>query len=117
MISTRGTIAASSKKKEGLSMSTEDENKVWSSTLDGRYTVKVARTAHYHGELTIADEQNVLYRQAVGLSYNSLFGPDVDDVATWQEIATKFVDNLQRPKTGRRANMGPAGSTSRRPRR
>ncbi len=35
-------------------MSTEDEVTIWTSTLDGKYTVKVIWIAPYRCELTIA---------------------------------------------------------------
>jgi len=76
-------------------MPTEDDLIVWSSTLDNKYTVTVTRFAPYRGELTNADGDNVLHRKAVLLSFNALFGPDVADVATWQEAAMTFVDKLQ----------------------
>lgn len=76
-------------------MPTEDKLIVWSSTLDGRYTVKVIWTEPYRGELSIADEAIVLHREPVNLAYNAQFGPDVDDVASWQEAAIAFVDKLQ----------------------
>jgi hypothetical protein len=63
--------------------------------LDRKYTVRVTRTAPYRGELTIALGANVLHREAVGLSYDALFGPDVGDVASWQAITIAFVDKLQ----------------------
>jgi len=69
---------------------------VWSSTLDGRYAIKVTRLAPYRGELTITEGTTVLHREPVGLSFDALFGPDVADVASWQEIAIKFVDNPER---------------------
>ena len=72
---------------------TSDPNLVWSSLLDNRYTVSVHRTRSYHGELTIAEGERILYRKAVLLAYDSLFGPDVDDVNTWEGIAIEFIDN------------------------
>ena len=75
-------------------MPTDDDLIVWSSTLDGRYTINVMRTGPYRAELAIAEGANVLHREPVGLSFDALFGPDVADVASWQEIATTFVDNL-----------------------
>lgn len=67
---------------------------VWSSTLDKRYTVTVTRTPPYRGELSICDGDQGLHVESVGLAYDSLFGPDVDDVCRWQEIAADFVDKL-----------------------
>ena len=83
---------------------------IWTSMLDGRYTVAVHRLAPYRGELTILDGKAIIHRQEVSLMYGALFGPDVDDVATWQEIATKVVDGLKHlPETPRkmRSSGGP----------
>lgn len=71
-----------------------DDNLVWTSLLDDRYTVAVRRTRPYAGELTITEGDSVLFRKEVGLAYDALFGPDVDDVATWQDLAVRFVDGL-----------------------
>jgi len=76
-------------------MSTEDELIVWSSTLDGKYTVKVIWIAPYRGELTIADEATVLHREPVSVSSNSEFGLGVGEIASWQEAAIAFVDKLE----------------------
>ena len=76
-------------------MPAEDELVVWSSRLDGNYNVKVIWTAPYRGELTIANGDAVLHREPVSLAYNAQFGPDVDDVASWQEAAIAFVDKLE----------------------
>jgi len=78
-------------------MPQQDDFTVWSSMLDGRFAIKVIWTAPYHGELTISDGATVLYREPVSLSYNAQFGPDVDDVRSWQESAIAFFDRLQQP--------------------
>lgn len=73
---------------------------VWHGLLDNRYLIRVVRapddTTGYKGLLTITDrggEKEVeMHRQEVGLAYGAQFGPDVDDVAAWQEIAIKVVD-------------------------
>ena len=54
---------------------------MWTSTLDGKYEVTVTRTGDYYGELTISEDNQVLHRETVGLSYGAIFGPDVADVA------------------------------------
>lgn len=75
----------------------DDDNLVWNSMLDGRYIIAVRRTRPYSGELTIAEGDRVLFRKEVGLAYDALFGPDVDDVATWQDEALRFVDGRTEP--------------------
>jgi hypothetical protein len=68
------------------------DNVVWTSTLDGKYEVTVTRSDDYQGELTISESNQVLHREAVGLSYGAIFGPDVADVADWRRITVEFVD-------------------------
>ena len=70
-----------------------NEQIVWQSTLDGRYEVFVVRVAPYRGKLTISDAGNTIFSQEVGLMYNAQFGPDVADVADWQEIVVNFIDS------------------------
>lgn len=68
------------------------ENEVWTATLDQKYVVTVTREAPYRGILRITEGGQVLHWETVGLMYNAQFGPDVDDVDHWQEIAVRFVD-------------------------
>jgi len=71
-----------------------DSRPVWEATLDGRYRVSVARTDPYRGLLRIVDTETeeVIHQEEVGLSYGATFGPDVGDVARWQELALAVVD-------------------------
>jgi hypothetical protein len=66
---------------------------LWQSTLDDRYEAVVVRVAPYKGLLTILDAGEEIFSQQVGLMYNAQFGPDLDDVADWQEIVVHFIDN------------------------
>ena len=77
-------------------MPTNDELIVWSSTLDKKYIIAVTRTELFHGVLTISEGATLLHREPVFLTFDALFGPDVTDVAEWQDIALEFVDSLQR---------------------
>lgn len=70
---------------------------IWSSMLDGRYAVTVHRLSRSRGELNIRDGNRLIHRQEVTLMYGAIFGPDIDDVAAWQEIATTVVDDLKEP--------------------
>lgn len=79
----------------GLEKDTMKANEVWTATLDNKYTVTVIREAPYRGILTITEGKLVLHRESVGLMYDALFGPDVDDVASWQDIAVRFIDSRQ----------------------
>lgn len=69
-------------------------NTIWSSLLDRRYIITVSRTGSNRGELTIADTDQLLHREPVSLSYGARFGPDIDDVAHWKQLAVAFVDRL-----------------------
>jgi len=76
------------------SPSTMNDEQIWTTTLDRRYTVTVNRVASYRGELIITEGGKVLHRESVGLMYGALFGPDVSDVALWKEMAINLVDSL-----------------------
>ena len=66
---------------------------VWESKLDDIYECKVERRSKYVGFLTIKNQDTVLLEREVGLAYGAMFGPDVADVAQWQEMAIEAVDN------------------------
>ncbi len=71
---------------------------VWFTRLDGRYLIEVQRVMDYRGALCIFDHENgdnLIHQEEVVLSYGAIFGPDVADVATWQERCLAVVDNLQ----------------------
>lgn len=68
---------------------------VWKSGVDnGAYEVQVVRVAEYQGVLTVtrASDNTELLNEEVGLQYDSLFGPDVDDLRSWQERALEVID-------------------------
>ena len=70
---------------------------VWWARLDDRWQIEVQRLADYQGVLLIFDHANAMtlaYREPVGLSYGAVFGPDVGDVAFWQDQAMAYVDAL-----------------------
>lgn len=68
---------------------------IWQATLDDQYDCVVTRINEAHGCLTVTDtkENKVLLSQEVTLSYGAAFGPDVDDVADWEERCVNAVDN------------------------
>ena len=69
---------------------------VWNSKLDERYLIEVRRTGELTATLLIFDHENddeELISFDVGLLYGAPFGPDVADVAEWQEKILDFVDN------------------------
>lgn len=72
---------------------------VWGATLDDRYLVEVQRDPQYdsghRGILLVWDHDDnmiVLLEESVGLAYGAQFGPDRDDVASWQVRALEVVD-------------------------
>lgn len=69
---------------------------VWHNTVDqGTWDVRVERISAYRGVLIIkrADTDQEIHREEVGLSYQAIFGPDVDDVAAWQDRAIEVIDS------------------------
>ena len=68
------------------------DDAVWTSILDKRYVIVVQRLSPYKGELSTQDGDRLVHREKVGLMYDAIFGPDVDDVARWQEIALRVID-------------------------
>ena len=68
---------------------------VWETSLDERYDCKVERVEQYMGRLTVVDTAAsvLLLEETVSLAYDAVFGPDVADVALWQEMCIKAVDN------------------------
>lgn len=73
-----------------------DYDVVWENTLDnGAYQCKVVRAEGdgYSGELVVSQDDEVIHREVVGLSYAARFGPDVADVAEWSERVVEVVDD------------------------
>lgn len=74
---------------------------VWWSRLDDRYQIEVQRVGEgsengYSGTLVVfdhLDNSKKLLSEQVGLAYGAAFGPDIDDVSTWQERVISFIDN------------------------
>jgi hypothetical protein len=75
-----------------------DKNQVmiWWSRLDNKYQIEVQRIDGYHANLIIFDHElkdKKIFEKKVGLSYGARFGPDMEDVENWREIAAGFIDN------------------------
>ena len=70
---------------------------VWEATLDDRYDCKVIRTGEYTGTLTVTDtaDNTQLLSEDVGLSYQARFGPDISDVALWEDKCIAVVPELE----------------------
>lgn len=73
------------------------EDVIWNAKLDnGQYTCKVTRLTGYTGQLTVEDTLNnneIVLDKEVPLAYGAKFGPDMGDVAHWQDLIIKAVDN------------------------
>lgn len=65
---------------------------IWGGWLDDRYRVEVNRKGPDTGELTIAEDGEVLHREDVGLAYGAQFGPDAEDAEAWMEKTEAIVD-------------------------
>lgn len=67
---------------------------VWDCSLDDKYRCVVERIDHYNGTLKMYDYdgKKLLLEERVGLSYGALFGPDVADVAVWQQRCIEEAD-------------------------
>jgi hypothetical protein len=70
---------------------------VWQSRLDDKYDVSVTQNDEdaYKGTLRVVENGDVLLEEPVGISYGAPFGPDVADVAEWQQRAAEFIDGRE----------------------
>lgn len=71
---------------------------IWESGVDdGKYSVKVVREASHRGKLTLVEVASgvVLLDKEVGLSYGAMFGPDVSDIAEWQDMVMARIDEVE----------------------
>lgn len=76
---------------------TVPEKIVWGAQLDGRYQIEIQRIDNATASLCIFDHQDGMKELKcwdVTLSYGAMFGPDIDDVSQWMDMAADFVDNL-----------------------
>lgn len=74
---------------------TLDDDVIWRNTVDhGRFTCQVTRLEARKGRylVTVTADGEVLLDQEVYLSWGAQFGPDVDDVAAWQQQAIDVID-------------------------
>jgi hypothetical protein len=66
---------------------------IWESKLDEVFDCKVERIDERRGKLTVIDQfDRILLDTEVGLSYGAMFGPDVADVALWEDMVIKVID-------------------------
>lgn len=78
---------------------------VWFTTMDGhKYQVEVHRTGDYSGRLLMWDISGVraavmspppwpvVLDEEIPLAYGARFGPDMDDVSSWQTKCIEIAD-------------------------
>ena len=67
---------------------------IWKAELHDNYKCTVTRINKRGGNLRIVETatERELLNQDVGLMYGAQFGPDVEDVAKWQDICVAVVD-------------------------
>ena len=104
----RARIEAIPTEKESKAM--QQDEVVWTTILDGRYTMTVTRIVPYHGELPVSEAGQLLHLENTGLMYDALFGPDIDDVRNWRRIAVEVVDGAGKSlllRSSQEANQSP----------
>lgn len=70
-------------------------NKIWENRLDDKYDVFVESVEDgYKGFLVIMEGDKELLREEVSISFAARFGPDVADVAEWEQRCVDFIDEL-----------------------
>jgi len=70
---------------------------IWQQTLDdGRFTMRVTRVDESIGllQVFVTEGERKLHEEQVPLAFGAVFGPDMDDVAEWQEITIAQVDRF-----------------------
>ena len=68
---------------------------IWESKLDDTWDCKVIRESDYQGRLVVSDNDEVILNETVSLAYGATFGPDISDVAQWQDMCVDVVDKYQ----------------------
>lgn len=69
---------------------------VWSARLDKRYLVEVVEPREALAQLRIFDhsrDDKLIHVEPVTLAYGAIFGPDVNDVNSWQKRAVEIVES------------------------
>ena len=70
-------------------------NIVWQNKLDNIYDVMmVTDNDDYKGNLIIKKGDVELLKELTTISYGARFGPDVSDVAVWENRCIDFIDKL-----------------------
>ena len=67
--------------------------KTWENKVDNRYDVFVEATGDgYKGFLVVMDGEKELLREETTISYAARFGPDMSDVAQWEQRCLEVID-------------------------
>lgn len=65
---------------------------IWETKLDNKFDIRVERVDEYKGTLIIADGNTKIAEGLVSLAYGAPFGPDIGDIADWQNWSANFID-------------------------
>jgi hypothetical protein len=68
---------------------------VWHRTVDGGEWIAQVQRERGGGRLLVwhhPDTAHPILDQHVGLAYGAMFGPDVDDVLTWEHAVIEAID-------------------------
>lgn len=70
---------------------------IWTANLDEIWHCEVIRVNAHLGQLRVTRNNSPvpILDQQVGLSYGAQFGPDMDDVACWQDMCVEAVDEVE----------------------
>jgi hypothetical protein len=75
---------------------TDDEiecgDAVWATVLDGKYVVEIQRINHRNYLCLFEIGGRLLHVEPTNVAFGAMFGPDVGDVAKWEERAVEIVD-------------------------
>ena len=72
---------------------------LWASVLDGQYVVEVQHIDTNEYLLCIFDDETgeAIYSEPTTVTIEPRWGPDVTDVARWQDRAAELVDDKEPP--------------------
>jgi hypothetical protein len=68
---------------------------IWATILDGKYVVEIQRINHRSYLCLFEIGGRFLHVEPTNVAFGAMFGPDVADVAQWEERAAAIVDGWQ----------------------
>lgn len=80
------------RRSRGSGTSFERGDTVWASVLDGKYIVEIQRRFRRNFLCIFGLDGEFLQSEVSTVAYGAMFGPDVGDVAMWEERAQAIVD-------------------------